>query len=70
MKIKIIASCPEPGQDGIEFLIGKVFEIVPYNEFDSETRKEMKDKKEVAIRINNDIRQQYIINKNEYKIIG
>jgi hypothetical protein len=66
LKIKIIASCPAERQDGIEHLIGKEYEIVPYKEFDTDTRKEMKELGEVAIIHDGD---QYIINKNEYEII-
>lgn len=69
MKIKVIASNPAEGQDHINHLIGKEFEIVPFNQFDKEDREEMKSLGHVAIRENDNIKLQYILNKGEYEII-
>lgn len=66
MKIKVIASHPVDIQDDILELVGKEFETVSYREFDKATREEMRALKEVAVRIG---RNQYILNKSEYKII-
>lgn len=69
MKIKIVANNPIDDQSSITELIGKEFETVPYREFDKETREEMKSLGEVAIRLDGTIREQYILNKNEYEVI-
>ena len=66
MKIRITASRPHLGQEGINHLIGKEFEIVPYNHFDPETAEEMKLKNEVAIIHEG---EQYIINPDEYEVV-
>jgi hypothetical protein len=67
MKIKIISNNPADGQDGITHLLGKEFDAVHYKEFDKDTRDEMKQLGEIAIRTPEG---QYIINKNEYEVIN
>jgi hypothetical protein len=67
MKIRIISNNPASGQDGINHLLGKEFEAVPFKEFDKDTRDEMKQLGEIAIRTPEG---QYIINRDEYEIIN
>ena len=66
MKIRVVASSPVDVQDDIHELIGKEFEIVPYRDFEVDTRKEMKALGEVAIKVG---KYPYILNKDEYEVV-
>ena len=67
MKIKVIVSVPTNEQEGIEFLIGKEFEIIPYKDYEEEIRIEMKKNKEVGVMFEG---CPYTLNKNEYEVIS
>lgn len=71
MKIKVIASYPIDGQEGLEKYVGQVFETLELKKwYDTDIIKEMKQLGEVAILVESNDKSPSILNKNEYEILS
>lgn len=69
-KIRIVASVPIDGQDGLDQYIGKEFETVELKTiYDRDVVKEMNELKEVAIYLEPTDKHVSVINASEYEII-